>query len=655
MADRKLLQDGSFVLLQDGGQHLLQSSASGTDDFTFTGTDGSNWGSGWTFTQGTGDILTNRGRMVTGTGGFDGRSARYTTGLSDISLRIDVEIPTNDAQFPEVRLRYDSTNQDYVRLLFEPHNDTVYLHDYDNDVQQTLLDSASFAIAANDIVHIRAVMVGASILVRLWLNGDAEPTTWQVEGTTSFGQTNTQLMVRTVTSNLGVAITNYWDNLSYTTAVSGTSAVTLDNAASAITGDVTGPITGTIAVTLDDVTSSISGTEEMAGTISTTLADATSAITGTVAITGTIATTLADATSLITAAATDGEITEPFASTPDWTVLSGGFTIASGTLRPSATATDSNAHFNELMVTDDCFVQADLITSSDVTDVYHGVIARWNGADINGAATSAYVLQQNFSDLVLYSVTSGPTYNTIATYAGVLSTPGTYTIRLLVVGTTIQAYLNGTLQGSYTDSAVTTGRHVGVSMYSASSVTDTQIDNFVAGFADLTISGTIVTTLDNATSAITASHVQNPTGTIATTLADATSSITAVESIPGTIATTLDNATSSITGSGATQPDGPIETTLDNVTSNFVGAVEIPGVIAAVVADATSSISGAATLDITGTIDAVLDNVACFVQAQRYGKEPDLEMRPTIIFHGRHRRRYYDPNKNPVTRPSDAP
>lgn len=186
------------------------------DPFTFAGQDGQPWGPGWTFTQGTGDINANRGRMVTGTGGFDGRSAYYTHGTVDADVRIDLEIPTNDAQFPEVRARFSTANFDYVRLLFEPHNDTVFLHSYDNDVQQVQLATGSFAVTAGDIAHIRIVSVGNDTKVRLWLNGASEPGTWNLEGTTAFGATNTSLMVRTVTSNLGVAITNYWDNFAVT-------------------------------------------------------------------------------------------------------------------------------------------------------------------------------------------------------------------------------------------------------------------------------------------------------------------------------------------------------------------------------------------------------------------------------------------------------
>jgi hypothetical protein len=246
------------------------------DNLTFTGVDGDSWGVGWTFTQGTGDINSNRGRMVTGTGGFDGRSAYYDTGLANVDLTIDLEIPTNDAQFPEIRLRFDSGNYDYLRLLFEPHNDVVYFHSYDADVQQGLLDSASFAVAANDIIHVRALMVGTDVKVRLWRNAESEPTTWLLEATTSFGLTNDQIMVRTVTSNLGVAITNYWDNLGFNSVITGTIAVTDGTDTSSIAGEEI--IEGTIAVTDDDDVSAIDGELVIVGTITITDDDDRSSI-----------------------------------------------------------------------------------------------------------------------------------------------------------------------------------------------------------------------------------------------------------------------------------------------------------------------------------------------------------------------------------------
>lgn len=287
-------------LLQPRRLALVEQGA--TDDFTFTGVDGAAWGPGWTFVQGSGDILTNRGRMVTGTGAFDGDSAVYTTGIADAVVSIDVEIPTNDAQFPEVRFRYSDVNFDYIRLVLEPHNDLWYVHDFDNDVQQTLLANGGLTVAANDVVHIKLMGVGTALYLRLWLNADPEPTTWTATFTSSFGTTNTQVMVRTVTSNLGVAITNYWDNFAFATAVTGTVAVTDGADTSSIAGIET--FSGTIAVGETADSPSISGTETFSGTIGATEAADTSSISGTADAANTIAATEAADTSVFTGTVT---------------------------------------------------------------------------------------------------------------------------------------------------------------------------------------------------------------------------------------------------------------------------------------------------------------------------------------------------------------
>jgi hypothetical protein len=180
---------------------------------TFTATDGSSWSADWTFPQGSGDIQGNRGRMVTGTGPFDGDSAQINVDLADVQVGISVEIPTNDAQFPEIRFRFSDVNFDYIRLLFEPHNDLYLIHDYDNDVQTSLLASGSYTIVAGDVVYIRMEGEGSTVRFRFWKNAEQEPSTWTATATSTLGQTNTLLMVRTVTSNLGVAVTNFWDNL----------------------------------------------------------------------------------------------------------------------------------------------------------------------------------------------------------------------------------------------------------------------------------------------------------------------------------------------------------------------------------------------------------------------------------------------------------
>jgi hypothetical protein len=359
ITDKLLSADGHLETLFEAPEGAIDAlfeshvAAGVTTAYTFTGTDGADWNPLWTFTQGTGDVLTNRGRMVTGTGAFSGVSAYIDTGQSDGTVRIDVEIPTNDAQFPEVRFRFDPGNYDYLRILLEPHNDVVRLHSYDNDVQQSLLDSETFAIAANDVVHIKMVGSGNEVRVRLWLNSDSEPSTYQLIGSSSLGASNTDLMVRTVTSNAGIAITNYWDNLSITSAgidtATGTIALTDANDTSAITGTaINTSVTGTIAVTDAADTSSITGTETFSGTIAVTDAADTSAITGTETFSGTIAVTDANDTSSITGtpassptgtiAVTDANDTAAFSGTSVNPSVTGTITVTEANDTSSITA-----------------------------------------------------------------------------------------------------------------------------------------------------------------------------------------------------------------------------------------------------------------------------------------------------------------------------
>jgi hypothetical protein len=182
---------------------------------TFEGANGTNWNPAWTFTQGQGSIYEGKGKLTTGTGSYDGVSAYYNHGLVDVDVRWDIHMLTTDAQFPEMRLRFDNVNYDYVRVIFDPGATAIVLQDFDNDVFNSFLDSDTLTWAANDVIHLRALVEGTSIKVKYWKNAAAEPGTWNMEATSSLGAANTKVMIRTVTADLGVAITNYWDNFSF--------------------------------------------------------------------------------------------------------------------------------------------------------------------------------------------------------------------------------------------------------------------------------------------------------------------------------------------------------------------------------------------------------------------------------------------------------
>lgn len=186
------------------------------DALTFGGINGDRWNTAWVFTSGTpGTIDNNRGKLTTGTGSFSGVSAYYDHGLVDVDMRWDITLPTTDTQFPEVRLRFDHVNYDYVRVIFDPNATSIVLQDFDNDSFNSFLDADTLTWAANDVIHLRALVEGTSFKVRYWKNSDPEPGTWNMEATSSLGATNTEVMIRTVTADLGVAVTNYWDNFSF--------------------------------------------------------------------------------------------------------------------------------------------------------------------------------------------------------------------------------------------------------------------------------------------------------------------------------------------------------------------------------------------------------------------------------------------------------
>ena len=76
-------------------------------------------------------------------------------------------------------------------------------------------------------------------------------------------------------------------------------------------------VTGTIAVTADNATSGFTGSVGVSGTIAVTAANATGAFTGTVGVSGTIANTAANATSAFTGTFT-AAIPAPTGGRPRW-------------------------------------------------------------------------------------------------------------------------------------------------------------------------------------------------------------------------------------------------------------------------------------------------------------------------------------------------
>lgn len=127
-----------------------------------------------------------------------------------------------------------------------------------------------------------------------------------------------------------------------------------------------------------------------------------------------------------------------------------------------------------------------------------------------------------------------------------------------------------------------------------------------AGGAPSGTTGSIATTLDGATAAVTGNVSTPVSGSISTTLAGATASITSAETFSGAISTILTGATAALTG-GETF-SGPISTTLAGATAALTGSISgagTTGTLSIVLDGATAAITGGQTF--SGSISAPLD------------------------------------------------
>jgi hypothetical protein len=172
---------------------------------------------------------------------------------------------------------------------------------------------------------------------------------------------------------------------------------------------------------------------------------------------------------------------EGFDAAPAFTAVLSTFAVSGGRLRPSATATDTEGYSNTDMGSDDHHVEGLLITTADTTDVYHSLVARWNGLATQSTGTG-YIMQQNFDGLQVYCFNAG-SFTNLATIASVFATPGAYKMRLEVAGNQISAKINDAhVAGSpFTNSTVTTGTKAGITMNSATAVSDSEWEWWEAG------------------------------------------------------------------------------------------------------------------------------------------------------------------------------
>lgn len=175
-------------------------------------------------------------------------------------------------------------------------------------------------------------------------------------------------------------------------------------------------------------------------------------------------------------------VSETFASATNFTNVVGTLAAVSGHLQPNTAAADAMGHANTDMPSDDHYVEAVMVADA-TTDTFNTILARWNGLGQFDTNASYYGLKRNFNVLQLVRKAAGGSETLLAGFGSVVPHPGTYTLRLEVVGDQISVRLNGTLQGTspYTDTAVTSGAKVGVLMYNQTNAADVRFDTFEAG------------------------------------------------------------------------------------------------------------------------------------------------------------------------------
>lgn len=160
-----------------------------------------------------------------------------------------------------------------------------------------------------------------------------------------------------------------------------------------------------------------------------------------------------------------------------WVEVSGDWSIASSRLSPGAAGGVIILRAAGAMASSDHYVQ---VTIAATTAASHGIWARGNSS---GGLTSGYLFRNDGSTWDVFSVVGG-SFTVIGTYSAAAA-PGDVA-KLQVVGSTITAYVNGTLRVSVVDTAVPTGTSVGLRSESTSGI---KFDNVSA--ADVTAGTTL--------------------------------------------------------------------------------------------------------------------------------------------------------------------
>ncbi|MFE4697272.1 hypothetical protein ACFRIC_09280 [Streptomyces sp. NPDC056738] len=162
---------------------------------------------------------------------------------------------------------------------------------------------------------------------------------------------------------------------------------------------------------------------------------------------------------------------------PDWVEVSGDWAIISGQLSPGSAGGTIILRAAGAMASNDHFAQ---VTIAATTAASHGLWIRGNSNISNG-----YLWRNDGSAWALFSVVGG-SFTVIGTYA-VAAAAGDVA-KVQAVGSTITAYVNGTLRVSVVDTSVTSGTSVGLRGESTSAL---RYDDFSA--ADVSAGATLGT------------------------------------------------------------------------------------------------------------------------------------------------------------------
>lgn len=170
---------------------------------------------------------------------------------------------------------------------------------------------------------------------------------------------------------------------------------------------------------------------------------------------------------------TVGEIVDDFSvdTAADYTSVSGSISVSGG-LAHGQNWSRSMAFHNVPLDSSDHWVEAE-VQYSGVSDSA-GLLARVDSAKLTG-----YFVYFSGGRLNLNRF-SGTSQSWVASDSGTYGA-GSYLVRLITSGSTIQAYVNGVLKIQKTDSTYTAGQHVGLYFYRDSANTDVVADWFAAG------------------------------------------------------------------------------------------------------------------------------------------------------------------------------